>query len=144
MHAFFKSWRRKAGCIALLIACVFSGIWLRSIRTFDEVFIRFGNANYLVSSAQGGFGLLIDEPSNGNPDFAFFSEPIDPPCPQVDTNDVEAPKRGLEAIGFYFGGDPNRSATLIMPYWSIIWPLVILSGYLILCRTRPKPAINPR
>jgi hypothetical protein len=91
MREFFRGWRRKVGCVTLVMTCALMGLWMRSIRTFDEVLVGIGNAKYFVSSAQGGFGLLIDEPSGRSPVFAFFSQPIDPPCPQVDPYSVEVP-----------------------------------------------------
>lgn len=132
MREFFKGWRRKIGVLTLAMSVALMGLWIRSLHTFDEIFVAIGNAKYFVSSAQGGFGLLIDEPSGRSPSFAIFSEPIPPPCPQIDLDFVEVPKQGLESLGFYFGGDEDRNATFVMPYWSIIWPLVISAAYLIL------------
>lgn len=36
MHSFFYSWRRKAGVVALLMACGLMGLWARSFVIEDE------------------------------------------------------------------------------------------------------------
>jgi len=42
---FLEGWRRKAGCVALMMALVFLAGWLRSIFVFDIFTIRVGAMN---------------------------------------------------------------------------------------------------
>lgn len=37
------------------------------------------------------------------------------------------------ALGYY------RTDVVVIPYWSVVWPLTLLSAYLILWKPRPKP-----
>jgi hypothetical protein len=55
MGEFFTPWRRKAGCVTLVMACVFMAAWLRSLTTRDQ--ITFGRVDALqaIGSASGTF-----------------------------------------------------------------------------------------
>jgi hypothetical protein len=37
MREFFRGWRRKAGCVTLMLACVFTTCWVRSLTKWDEI-----------------------------------------------------------------------------------------------------------
>lgn len=37
MSQFFKPWRRQAGCVMLVLACVFTAGWVRSQTKFDVI-----------------------------------------------------------------------------------------------------------
>ena len=41
MREFFKGWRRKTGCVTLVMACVFALAWLTSVNGFE--FLRLPN-----------------------------------------------------------------------------------------------------
>src|SRR5258708_4117292 len=72
MHTFFHGWRRKAGCVALVMACVFTGIWIRSYRIVDTFSFHPDNGprHYLTLSPYGaqwarkeGSGQVIHGPT---------------------------------------------------------------------------------
>jgi hypothetical protein len=57
MREFFRGWRRKAGCIALVIALVFTMGWMRSLHSREFLFIEFefpfgGRINIYTSANQ--------------------------------------------------------------------------------------------
>ena len=37
MREFFKGWRRKMGCVTLLMVCALMGAWARSYSVFDSM-----------------------------------------------------------------------------------------------------------
>ena len=43
MREFFHGWRRKAGCVAMVMACALAGMWARSRVIQDIVFLDFGS-----------------------------------------------------------------------------------------------------
>src|SRR4051794_19488286 len=43
MRDFFKGWRRKLGCVTLVMACVFMAGWVRSIGISDWITLNAGN-----------------------------------------------------------------------------------------------------
>ena len=54
MGGFFNGWRRKAGCVALVMALVFMGASIRCFYYEDWCFVRFGGTFYLLRSDRGG------------------------------------------------------------------------------------------
>lgn len=51
MGEFFRGWRRKVGCLTLVMACLTMGGWIRSLFRTDEVMIWEGDwIGYYVSS----------------------------------------------------------------------------------------------
>lgn len=55
MREFFKGWRRKAGVVTLLTACIFTIAWLKSLATLDSLYFRDADDrdSYAVSSVDG-------------------------------------------------------------------------------------------
>ncbi len=55
MSTFFHGWRRKAGCVALVMACMFAALWLKNL---------FGPAlpyRLQIDCDQRGFRVAIQE-----------------------------------------------------------------------------------
>lgn len=48
MLSFSRGWKRKVGCVTLLVACLFAAIWMKSLSEFSvsafgsDVFISYG------------------------------------------------------------------------------------------------------
>lgn len=53
MREFFNDWRRKAGCVALVMACVVAGMWLRSQFYYDGVISWDNEVEDTVYSTNG-------------------------------------------------------------------------------------------
>ncbi|WP_397569086.1 hypothetical protein [Schlesneria sp. T3-172] len=53
MREFFRGWKRKVGCVALLLACVFMAEWVRSYSATGGVWIPFGSSIWTVCSVKG-------------------------------------------------------------------------------------------
>lgn len=119
--------------MTLLLVCMLLAGWVRSLETFDECELRIGSTIYSLRSAHGGAALATDE---GRPPRTWTSMEIPAPCPQIDPNFPEVPKHGLEALGFYFGGDPDRDSLFHIPYWSLVVPLTLISIYLVISKPR--------
>jgi hypothetical protein len=60
MHTFFHGWRRKAGCIALLMTCVTAAGWARSYLTHDSMKFRSNRQLYEIASVDGEIHLRQD------------------------------------------------------------------------------------
>ena len=50
MGTFFKGWRRKAGCVTLVLATFTMGAWIRSIRLCDDVEFSIGIQQHEIRS----------------------------------------------------------------------------------------------
>jgi hypothetical protein len=53
MYTFFYGWRRKAGCVSLVIALVSTGMWIRSTRFQDAWDFQLGSTSHDVLSQLG-------------------------------------------------------------------------------------------
>lgn len=157
MREFFGGWRRKAGCILLIVALTFMGGWLRSRYAVDV--IKFPvHIHRTGSSGSITFCCLISDRDCLVWDRAdeYFTE-SDPneetdlgtpyPIWQSSSNhpnfDQPQIKWRWRSCGFgaceYFDKDAEfRESFLFIPYWSIAVPLTIVSAYL-LFRKPPKP-----
>lgn len=87
MREFFRGWRRKIGCIILLIAFVLSVIWVRSYLADDLLTIAVGGGQHGLSSINGEFRWRAFSSTGLFPLFGQrFDESLDisvPYCPIV-------------------------------------------------------------
>lgn len=47
MRSFFHSWRRKVGCITLVMACAMTTVWVRSLSWEDDLSLRVSDCDVL-------------------------------------------------------------------------------------------------
>ena len=138
MGEFFHGWRRKAGLVTLMMACLLTVGWMRSRLTSDSVIIPSRDGCVGLNSAIGGlrWGRWI-----GNSPFEITwssaQVAIQENYPWGDM-DVEWKR---EWAGFYFGAasltnPPLHVEEWIIPYWSLVLPLTLISVWLILGKPR--------
>src|SRR5689334_5674532 len=61
MRDFFHGWRRKAGCVTLVAACIVTGLWVRTLFFADQLqCVIGGRTNYLISFRSGFCWLAVD------------------------------------------------------------------------------------
>src|SRR5437016_951517 len=122
MREFFRSWRRKVGVVALVMACVLAASWIRSLAASDTVWIRIGDRYQVLHHCDGGITLDSYEiPSAFRevfPSFARHSQGFGP--------DYEQPLAYVDSGGW------------MVPYSLLAIPMTLLSACLILWKPRPK------
>jgi hypothetical protein len=114
MGEFFKPWRWRAGCITLVIGCVFAAAWVRSIAVHDWFVViesdETGVSWHLISDR----GILSLERKR-----SIFSRSIS---------------------GWYSWKAGHYVMHNGVPYWSIVLPFTLLSAWLLVNKPRdPKP-----
>ena len=136
MPEFFRGWKRKTGVATLEIACVFVARWIRSgIYSDGTHFSVWFTTRIVIGSAEQSIALgTMPADDWGIPE--FFSN-IDEPFHQIVDWD-------WQWCGFGSGHVPSGAYLWVLPYWSIVVPLTLLSGYLLLSRpslqtTQPVP-----
>ena len=115
MLTFFYGWRRKVGCVTLVLATMSIGGWIRSLLVSDVA----GIGNNTFGSVRGGIWWYKTDDLDL---WEWGSETIDP-------------NRWIDA-GNYWDLTSDHCA---IPYWSIVIPLTLLSAYLLLSKPRRKP-----
>jgi hypothetical protein len=150
MWAFFRGWRRKVGCITLLVACLFLAMYMRSRVLLDEIGIvastchqeSCGSMNgvFFWQSYETTLAVYTPTPYLSYGNVAFKPDgPFDPNNP----GDVQWRSKWLGGGIVEFPIAPVRTAngsgtvsiTLrYISYWYFIVPLTAVAAYLILCR----------
>ena len=139
MGEFFKGWRRKIGCVALVMALVFMGGWVRSTVVQDEVRISLGYLPLFFNSCNGTLTWWQLHQLDAVPAYSFalewrcttetrgrtfsFSKYVTPQQGKTENPTgvfVERAKWGPMLI--------NWTAD----YWSFTIPLTVLSAYLLI------------
>ncbi len=152
MREFFKGWRRKFGCITLLMACVFMGGWVRSWSHKECVQIPLSKTSSIhVGSTDHvlGFAYHTDcDPSENQFDFwSHFEEGKIDEVLSIDGNgplgsdgsDMEwRILCGNLAMGRseYLPDFVAQYSFAVVPYWPIVMSLALLSTALLFSKTR--------
>ena len=142
MREFFKGWRRKAGCVVLVAACVLAIAWMRSFVVEEEVAITLSGRLHACLSASGGLSWV----ASSGPQIPFSLEW---------RYGSYTPAEGRTQLTWTPGFPPNLNQFLctdeirlnrpsqyrpwIIHYWKIVPALTLLAAYLIFRKPR-KPA----
>jgi hypothetical protein len=151
---FFKAWRQKAGCVTLVMACSFMGIWVRARTVRDWISVPRGTAEYFFQIDDRGISLSKNKNLMHLGHFSErpidwrISESIKGRSSNTDSldkeNDLAETLRhwwGLKVIRLEYLKNGHqetvlwwRSANWTIPNWSITIPLTLLSAYLLLSK----------
>lgn len=152
----FKPLRRKLGVVRLVIACVMLAGWIRSLRNYDAVHFLYNRTRSSFGTVDGrlSFAQLrsIEEP-NPIEDGPRWNYTADSEFRSYDAQGNWIPIESListEGIewrsdwaGFHVSlgvvrpkGNEVRFGRYLVPYWSIVLPLALLSASLLLSKPR--------
>ncbi|HEY4260622.1 MAG TPA: hypothetical protein VGM98_10690 [Schlesneria sp.] len=116
MREVFPSWRRITGCVTLLLACAFMGMWMRSRVAVDRYSIWYSeNRFFAFESRWGEIG------------WQDFNAAIAPEAGWTSYNSLPGLSRDHGGLAFN-----------MIPYWSVVCPLAMLSVYLLLWKPRER------
>jgi hypothetical protein len=131
MHTFFSGWRRKVGCVTLVMACVLTGLRTRSSFAVDHIAFTLGRKTHLAGSMPG---RMIWESSE------------DVPRSILNWGTTDAYGYGyFSPMSQYAppGKSPFTSRLTELRYEGLILPLTLLSAYLILRKPRKMVGAQP-
>lgn len=148
MREFFRGWKRKIGCMTLVMACVFMGAWIRGHGTKD--IIATGNGRGLAyhefnSSYQGIMWYSHTSDLGYQWDAGWYRVRIfdrESFNPLAQFADEMAIDRRWQWLGFDCGQvhDPDspsfKTSWFLIPYWSTTIPLTLISAFLLLSKPR--------
>jgi len=145
MGEFFIPWRRKTGLFTLVMACVFMTGWVRSFTTLDQLNVDTA-WNETFQSAYGSIRWSKNKfRENVRWDIKFGETSWSSgPAEILERNPHEWQIR-LVSLGVFESSELNI-AVLVIPYWSIVSMLMLLSTYLLLVKPRlakPQKAVEP-
>jgi hypothetical protein len=154
MYTFLHGWRRKTGCVTLVIACMLCGVWIRSLGVSDFVEFNGRYCRYCVQSVIGNFCLIRTTPIREFPLFDFGIEDarrtfnvqvLDDGTLEFDPTTGFTPEWRFDWCAFHISNStmeryslPFRIRVCAVPYWSIVLPVTFLAAYLILWTPRKR------
>ena len=151
MEDFFKPRRRKLGCVSLVATLMVMGGWLRSQYWIDSIIFNLNGQVITIQSLANGidFGRMSYRVGLSSPGWEWSSQELLP----LLENWVDAKGNQKEIdpwmdhkivwrrdwFGFHVGvgyRGNRRDEDCMIPYWSIVVPLTLLSAYLLLTKPR--------
>ena len=120
MREFFHGWRRKAGCVLLVMACGLATSWVRSWTIEDSIDFMLGHRQQRITSDKERllWGAW-DFTESGT--YGWSSKPH----PE------------LSGGGFVIFNS-QRPSFWTISHWTVVLPLTLLSAYLILWKPRKQ------
>ena len=145
MYQYFRGWRRKAGCITLALACVFIVIWVRSLIVVDT--LQFDSGKFIREDLVSVrhhliWGRIYEEGAVTKP--SWRTSPIARVVTFDGFMELTRLNRSWRFCGFSGGKFQVKKSALgesgfcVIPYWSIVIPLTMLSAFLLLSK-RQEP-----
>lgn len=122
MPEFFRGWRRKVGCVALVMACLVAIAWIRSMAVADHIYVRF-DRQHEIRSRQQTFLWVSWRAYIGNVKPTSWVT-VDASQPQIENEMLDAELWEL-------------------PYSALFVPLTLLSAVLLLWRQRKRSQTSP-
>ena len=147
MGSFFHSWRRKAGCVSLVMALVFTIGWVRGL-IYVDVLTLPGNTSALeVATGFFGFGVRYSVEVAAQQPLNWQTIPRPTPSAVQEGEQYNANAFGPDGYWKWefcgLGMSKIQGLRLVwISYWLCITPLTLLSAYLILWpgkRKAPSP-----
>ncbi|MDB5347255.1 MAG: hypothetical protein JWP89_5632 [Schlesneria sp.] len=160
MREFFHGWRRKAGVVTLVMACVIFVVWMRSLFVVDRVIFSHQQSGHAILSMDGFCSWLSVTPFSDVMPPGWSLQPRWVPSPLTDNarrnydifngNDNDVHWRwhwdrfnfgavSSETIGTPPNGNYIRRHEIWQtPYWCPVLFLTALSAYLILWKPRKR------
>ena len=145
MREFFQGWRRKMGCVLLLVAAAFTGGWIRSLSVVDTFGFVNGDPQspIWIGSVDSTFVLVgripVDWTTIPSTLNLWETEPFVP--------DTELMPEGTQWSYRYFRfgyGFNSFCQFVAIPYWMIVIPLITLSAGLIFWKPQVVPKSSPK
>lgn len=155
----FRGWKRKVGCVTLVLACVFAVGWVRSFGTQDTLTVRLNpSAHHKLISVSGRL-LVMTLSIDGGPIAIVHHWTVRPTEENRFSYEVWFPDssgtitKDHLSMAFWSSGTDGGAfydSTIAVkwyqfPYWSIVLPLTAISAWLLLSKPRAmtKPPITP-
>ena len=136
MGEFFKGWRRKVGCITLVMAAAITGAEIRSGFVCDEVYFRLLGRDHCILSAGGTFSWW----AWNQDDLPLYLIKSFPFRHHAETQ-IFFP---IQKFRRYEFREFSGLVEWTILYWIPALTLVLLSAYLILWRGRRPSVTSPR
>lgn len=144
----FRGWRRKTGCVTLLLACAFLAGWIRSRFITDTLVVTSNMESIIYNFGSDEFGLrFVRSNFRPNPMFSakthWSSSPLSQRTQHPNALDKNNPGHKWSFCGVHWGSSDadiwkGNFFVCVVSYWHIITPLTLLSAWLLLWNPKRK------
>ena len=152
MPTYFKPLRRKFGVVTLLLALAFLASWVRSMGLNDYLKIEWNsNCANVLGSTPAGIVLQFDwEWDDDALPIEFKRNDVIRkkwwPSVEVSTTKVRRRTRGLtvgntDKFLIWLEAIYKHHWRQVLPHWSIVIPLTLISAYLLVSKPRKPKAV---
>jgi len=145
MGEFFKGWRRKAGCVILLVTFLFMVGWIRSLFWVDIVDLEkccwLGVLQTKVRLVSGSQLFAL----HGYDDTSWKMITI-PDGRRFEVSNRFFDWSSREGCNLQIMSNSKNMHPLVIQYWMPVLPLTLISAYLLLSKQRvakPKKSVEP-
>lgn len=151
MREFFKGWRQRIGLTTLLVACLFTVAWVRSVSMVDFIVLNpWKSAHWLlVSGGQHwrivrGWSIVLLKQKKQIDNRTIRSVNLIENSDPWSGNAFDWYSENASEFALLRNPFDEGSVLPMIPYWSIVLPLTMLSAWLLLSKPRPvKPSTQP-
>jgi hypothetical protein len=135
MRDFFRGWRRKVGCVTLVMALAGMALWIRSRIVNDEIGFAANGTQYVVVSSHSQVSAYQSIHLLPNR-VVWISQGI-LPAERTSAWHLNSIRRREQRVATSLRRMiPSRIYTFT--YWSLVIPLTLLSAYLLLWKPRKR------
>ena len=149
MGEFFRGWKRKIGVLTLLIACVLMLGWVRSLSIEDAATLSGKTTHLILTSSQSKMVLTRHRDATGMTAASYQAGWTSNPITDVWASTPIEKERFWKRFGFnfeigtvttvgFYQQAQVEYCNLVVPYWSIVIPLIMLSAFLLLSNPGPS------
>lgn len=140
MRAFFLGWKRKTGCVTLLMALAVAGLWMRTGVMVDSVGVRVADHLFAIWSCHDGHVLATWDRQPAPPPgldqqglikWSWYSSKLNEMSPRYGDG-------SLSNILSWVKSDPPTMWDFAIHYQWLVLSLSILSASLILVKPKKK------
>ena len=151
MREFFRGWKRKAGIVTLALTCLITVGWMRSVVVADFLFYPLNKTTLLeVTSNSQSLCCKIKPNARFNLSWDILAWENLPAVP-------DAPwEAGFHWVWRQYGFGVadrmdwiddippsfERLTIVVLPYWSLVLPLTMLSAYFLLSQPRKSVSVT--
>jgi hypothetical protein len=142
MSAYFRSWPRRMGVITLIFACMLLGGWLRSRSYTDAIWFSLYGCRVAVVSSCSKIRLLDHHQTPltllQRGDEGVQAQRILFGSERFNAQSIDFPTKNMQIVSASYLIDGSLQKISLIPYWTIVLPLTLLSAVLLLPRWRTR------
>ena len=149
MRDLFRGWKRKLGCATLVLACLIAVGWVRKLLAADEICFRVAPETLIVLGANHevlNVAVTFVDHAVAEAVPVWSTYPANPDELSIFDDDRIVWRWKAAPFGWGYTSDGRfniHSQFVCFPHWSLVLPLTLISGWLLLSEPKRPDPIHP-